>query len=184
MNNIQPKNSKMKNQVFTFFLLLLFTTWWSGETKAQSVFVKEKDGQQSPFEMNTIRNLIFADSKLVINQTSGVPTIFNLVDIRYLNFNNLDTSNSISERKQEREILIYPNPAHDFLTIQYRPLIEQMVQIEILTLEGKIVYQQKFIPHDGLINQKIQITDWPKGLYLCRLINGNIFTTKKIIVNQ
>jgi hypothetical protein len=174
----------MKNQVLTFFLVLLITSWWTGGIKAQSVFVKEKDGQQSPFEMNKIRKLIFTDSKLVINQTIGDETIFNLVDIRYLNFINLDTSNSISERVQEGDFLIYPNPANDFLTIQFRPLNEEIVQIEILTLDGKIVYQQKFTPRNGIINKEIQLAGWPKGLYLCRIINGNIFTTKKIVVNQ
>ncbi|MFV9552434.1 T9SS type A sorting domain-containing protein [Algibacter sp. PT7-4] len=73
------------------------------------------------------------------------------------------------------DINIYPNPASNFIQIDVNNI--QISSVEMYSLIGK-----KVISEDKLINNKLNISNLSKGIYLLKVNAGNTSLTKKIIV--
>ncbi len=77
---------------------------------------------------------------------------------------------------------IYPNPATDFVQLDYR--ISQKVDqasIVICDLMGRIVVEQNIVPGEN--KARINVSDLPMGYYLYSMsVNGYKYITKKLIV--
>lgn len=103
-------------------------------------------------------------------------------------FDNYDTvevslfSVGIENLENSKIFEIYPNPVSETLFLENKEIFEN-VKIEIISVEGKILYQK----NETLLskNSKISISvkDFPKGIYFLRLQNNeNQTVTKKLIV--
>jgi para-nitrobenzyl esterase len=81
------------------------------------------------------------------------------------------------------EISIYPNPAHDFITISNNAGLK-INSLKLLTLDGKVkaVYSFANILQD---NYQIKIPQLPEGVYFLRFENkdGKI-NTKKLVISR
>ena len=76
----------------------------------------------------------------------------------------------------ESEINIYPNPSHDFVTIQLSKNLENN-QVEIQDLSGKILCSHSFTDKSSL-----DISHLSAGTYFIRVIQDNhVLTTKRMI---
>jgi len=80
-------------------------------------------------------------------------------------------------------ISIFPDPAKGNITISYKPATECMLQIDILDLNGKSVSTV----YNGLVskdiqNFQVQTADYPKGIYLVRVLSGMTVETRKLII--
>jgi hypothetical protein len=64
----------------------------------------------------------------------------------------------------------YPNPASHILNISGSNTMQLVSQIEILSLEGRLLLQQK--PSNESVPQ-VDISALPQGMYLCKITNGN-----------
>ena len=74
------------------------------------------------------------------------------------------------------KIVITPNPTRGIFEIKVGQL--DNVQINIIDISGKIIYQQK-----AFTDKIIITTDLPQGSYLVQVLTSNGSTTKKLIVN-
>ncbi|MFH2144086.1 MAG: T9SS type A sorting domain-containing protein [Bacteroidota bacterium] len=74
------------------------------------------------------------------------------------------------------EIIIYPNPATENVTIQSRQNIQK---IEIIDFQGRIV---KSIINIYEPEKTIDVSSLPKGLYLVRVYGEGIVETKRVII--
>lgn len=82
---------------------------------------------------------------------------------------------TIEDAQLDSEILMYPNPVLDQLTIESQDL--QGFQLEVFNLLGELVYQTKI---SGAIEQ-VNTSSWNAGMYSVRLSNENMVITQKIV---
>lgn len=97
------------------------------------------------------------------------------------NYELASESLSVFEKAQSQDLSIYPNPVNDKLTIGFPTSIGGKYSLEIIDLQGKIVYS-----HQGDENslRSLQVNDisyFTAGIYLVKVSNGdNIFSGKII----
>jgi hypothetical protein len=84
----------------------------------------------------------------------------------------LSTGSSI---EKEKEILIYPNPATDVITIRWSTA--EPATIEILDITGKVVWMGS----GGTPQTTIDISTLPNGVYLVRVRSASQMEVQKII---
>lgn len=152
--------------------------------QAQNVLkVREKSGTQTSYTLNDIRKLTFSTGNLTVSKTDGTMQMYALSNIRFLNFGDVVTSIDKSTLLENRSIQIYPNPVVDEFTLTYQLTNKGSIQIDIVDLQGKVVFTKTVSQTEGIDQLKINVSKLPKGLYLCRLINGLSIETKKILKN-
>ncbi len=144
------------------------------------------NGTDSPYNSNSMyiqydgyTDVLTASASLQIGQTYHI--VFVIADVNDGIYDSgifisacasCDFNASIVEEFQDN-ILIYPNPAKDFISIQEGV---QFTEIEIINVLG--VLEQKFFQTD--INNKITVSDLASGIYFVRIINGNESSIQKI----
>ena len=83
----------------------------------------------------------------------------------------LSTDNIVSQIK------IYPNPTTGIFTIELENLINNSLLVEVYDIMGKKVVNKTVLENKMVIN----IANFPKGIYLVRVINNNKTFTQKIV---
>jgi hypothetical protein len=91
------------------------------------------------------------------------------------------TSYSVSEHSVKKNLTIYPNPVSNKLTIGFPVSISGKYSLEIIDLQGKIVYSFNGIENSLRSLQINDISYLPSGIYLVKVLNGNYLLTGKII---
>jgi hypothetical protein len=158
--------------------LLLFGLGMTGH--AQMMNVREKCGTKTIFAINDIRKLTFSGGNMTVNGREGNPETFALTDIHNANFTDLSTGVDPLENKKTGFLILFPNPVQDMLTLNYKSSGET-IQLEVMTLDGKTVYQNIINIQSGANQTDINVSSLPKGMYLCRLIDGNIVQIHKFL---
>lgn len=98
---------------------------------------------------------------------------------------NINQANAINQNSINNNLIsVYPNPANDYLHINFNGVdIEKVKEIKIVNTIGQVVFidSQKIVD-----NQKIDVSGLSNGVYLLQLTNynNNIIQTKKIIINH
>jgi len=80
-------------------------------------------------------------------------------------------NSDVPETIAENRILIYPNPAKDYLTIELQPRDEKIQSIRILDLVGKELLSAD--APSGKSYQQFNISQFNPGLYLIQVEIGN-----------
>jgi len=78
--------------------------------------------------------------------------------------------------KESKQLLISPNPASDYLTIQWSG--QEQFQYSIYSLSGKLMQQQQ----DFNSNKKVVLRNYPAGAYLLQVRSKKHFAEQKIIL--
>lgn len=74
------------------------------------------------------------------------------------------------------KLKISPNPVSSEFNIQLPSSIE-LANVEVYDVLGKMIYKNQV----SNFNSNIDASSWHNGIYLVRLISGNVFQTKRII---
>jgi len=78
---------------------------------------------------------------------------------------------------------IYPNPTQNILNIEaHFPTNLNTVEVKIFTTLGKEIYQEKGDVSNGIYQGKIDGEKFGKGLFFVRLVAGEIYINKKVVV--
>ena len=93
----------------------------------------------------------------------------------------LDTPTAINQITTKKgEILVYPNPSNGTFTIQISNKNEiKENKIEIFSMDGKLIYQSRFIGFNSEINPE----NIRPGIYLVKVISGSECQIAQIIIN-
>ena len=91
---------------------------------------------------------------------------------------------SIDKDITNPEISVYPNPARKILHIDiieagYKPL-----EIEIVSLDGKILQQERINQHQNEFTQMISLENLASGMYFLILSGENFSVTEKFILQK
>jgi hypothetical protein len=167
-------------KIYSFLIISFLIT---GLQAQSTLYVKEKSGTQTPFELDGIRKLTFPAGNITVNKTDGNMSIYELSDIRYLSFSDFTTDVKIIARQESSNLTLFPNPVIDQLLISYESLKAGNVQVAIIDIQGKVLHQQTINSQNGTNHAIISVSQLPKGLYVCRLQNGDKLETIKFIKN-
>jgi hypothetical protein len=77
---------------------------------------------------------------------------------------------------EEFAVSVYPNPTTDFVNINFEQ--GDFNQFRILDINGKIVLEKSLIKKSNRLN----VSDFPKGMYLIELGNADHRTAKPLII--
>lgn len=85
------------------------------------------------------------------------------------------------EKIEPSNILIYPNPARDYMVVENES-VSNSAQLIFYNLEGKIVHQTLW--EQGATRQKINTSQWSQGIYFMHFKDQGDFRVFKVIVSK
>jgi len=174
---------KMKNQKLKFSALLLLNIGLTGVQAQNTLYLKEKAGNQTAFTLSDVQKLTFPTGGMIVNKNDGNTNTYVLSNIRYLNFFDLSTGVSQFANQESNNLLLFPNPATNELKISFQSTEIGNLQIIIIDVQGKVLHQQTINSQNGINLFTINIAQLPQGLYMCRLQNRNKLETIKFLKN-
>lgn len=160
----------------TFVFLMFLSLFRMGYT--QSMYVNRKTGNVTSIVLNSIRNVGFNSGQLIVNLKDGSVQSLVLSEIKTLTFAPIT---GLPDRTKDFfSFRLYPNPVDDFLSVELPKSNDNSVRIELLSLDGRVLYTQT-------VNSQIEsaitidVSILKHGLYLCHILNDNKLYTQKII---
>jgi len=87
---------------------------------------------------------------------------------------------TIPENISENQLLVFPNPASDFIMINNRDKLYESLVFDVFTIYGQLVKSVTITSVDG----RIKTDDLSSGVYIYRIcrMNGHILKTAKLII--
>jgi photosystem II stability/assembly factor-like uncharacterized protein len=83
----------------------------------------------------------------------------------------------------EANILVYPNPVNDVLSVSLTGLNSASVNMKLVNLQGQIVYQENKKVDNGSLITKIKVNNLPPTVYYLLIEAGNMNTiSNKVVV--
>jgi len=89
------------------------------------------------------------------------------------NINNIESNNQIS---------IYPNPANDFVIIDFQNFSENVNRIVLCDIQGRQIYSENFTAFTKTIN--LPLKSISNGIYFVEIYSAKGVLTKKLIVQK
>lgn len=80
-------------------------------------------------------------------------------------------------------IKIYPNPAREFLTIEIENIYNEKTLVEIINISGQSIYKNQFGNLSYKIEEKIDISNYSKGVYFIKVISESTMKIDKLIID-
>ncbi len=90
--------------------------------------------------------------------------------------------NADLKRNISPEIKIFPNPNNGHFNFQLNAATEAPISINIINENGQNVYQLSHGNFSGYYEDKIDLTEYPKGIYYMQIMQGKKLVTEKIMV--
>src|SRR4029453_6445099 len=78
--------------------------------------------------------------------------------------------------------LLYPNPASEFVYLNFNSATEGLVNIQIVNSLGQLVKQCPVNTIKGQNQFKIQVADIRPGMYILRINKGDLKLTRKFVI--
>ncbi len=137
----------------------------------------QHDGSQLRlhFGLDTISTV----DSLVTYWPSGVVSRFYFVPVNQVITISEDEQTSLAVNPTY-DLTIYPVPANHFLTVKIAGLPEIKPQVDIFS-SGGILMKTKLVINENAI---IDVSTWPDGLYICKVIVSHKVFTKKFVVQH
>lgn len=76
---------------------------------------------------------------------------------------------------------LFPNPSNDYVNLVYEGQ-EGALVVSITTLDGKSLYDQKVPEFKGVYQEQIDLNNFPAGIYVVYITQGELRTSKQLIV--
>jgi len=92
---------------------------------------------------------------------------------------------SIENTTQNSDYIIYPNPADNFINVEYNGKPSQLYTIEVFnTIGQRIIHSEIKSNNNGSVNESVNISTLPNGNYTLRLMSENqlMFIDKIVVV--
>lgn len=86
---------------------------------------------------------------------------------------------SVKKYESKVEMIISPNPTKDYVNFSFNSSKSYPAKISIYSVSGTCLMNQKNFNTKEEIT--LDLTNYPSGIYLCRLMMGNEIVTRKII---
>jgi hypothetical protein len=154
---------------FLFVVFNLLALMLQGQTLYRVV-----DGTSATVNVEQLRKITFDNSRIMFSHFGENSDTLSLFHLYAMSMNNLVTS--VEEQpfvpSSQQPMLLYPNPAHEQLSISIGAGIHHRVLVEVISIDGRIVIRDYHTLNNGQV--KISIQQLPEGIYVCRVKAGEI----------
>ena len=148
--------------------------------QAQVMFILNNEGVESSFTLIDITKVDFSSDNIKVATIDGHSNSYTLSDLRSLNFNKIISGiQTLRPAQATGSINLFPNPVIDVMNIQSTSNIESIDVIEIISMEGRIVFSEIVDPNSNVY--QINISELTKGIYVCKLSNGLAVETIRFV---
>jgi hypothetical protein len=89
---------------------------------------------------------------------------------------------SIDELAFGSNVNVFPNPVNDKLILEIKSEIEKGTSISILSIQGKLIYQDIIVTETSDYRKEIDVSDYARGMYVLKIENGTSSIQERIIV--
>jgi Secretion system C-terminal sorting domain/Fibronectin type III domain len=90
------------------------------------------------------------------------------------------SANEVTENTNKQ--FLYPNPASEFVYLNFNSATEGSVNIQIVNSIGQLIKQHPVNTMKGQNQIKIQVADIRPGMYILRINKGDLNLTKKFVI--
>lgn len=136
--------------------------------------------QASDFPLTFSKLYMILDDK---SMDAGAYTIF-LKDMK-LKYGTGDQEVGLTDVSNIQGLVIYPNPASDFITVKWDQLSEGSVTIEVISLDGRVCEKMKIADlTTGTYHQRMDLSKLSNGTYLLTMKCVNEIKTMKLLINH
>ncbi len=90
---------------------------------------------------------------------------------------------AINEKTNNNNMLLYPNPANNQLTLSFKNNNQENVKISIFNMVGQNI-KEIVLLKQNVVNEKIDISEFVAGVYFVNILIGNRIETKKLIIER
>jgi hypothetical protein len=108
-------------------------------------------------------------------------------------FNRIDSSSSYIfkvlpfnggvEITKYQKLVAYPNPVHDKLTIELRDVDTDDNLIQVLDMQGRIVFEKEFAKPEVFLNTyQVDMASYKPGIYQVLLKSGDTYSRTKVLL--
>ncbi len=80
------------------------------------------------------------------------------------------------------DLFVYPNPSTDHIVVDLTTSSDETIQLSIYDLVGKKVYSTNSVEVAGNYSEKIDVSNFAKGIYLLRVATTHGTITKKVVI--
>ena len=85
------------------------------------------------------------------------------------------------ENFEERKFELYPNPAENFVHLKFETEQARKVQLQVFDPSGRMVLSEEKLNVQGLYTKSINLSSFPKGIFIVNLRVDDHLLSKKII---
>lgn len=91
-----------------------------------------------------------------------------------------------STRKEDLSLdaMIFPNPASDQLNVYLRNIQPGEVSIELMSLEGKVLYASREQAGGNAYNRTLDVSAWQNGVYLVRINTPDGMKVERVVLRK
>ncbi len=92
-------------------------------------------------------------------------------------------SANIEEFDLENEMLVYPVPAADFLTVAYQTAIEiEQATLSLVNANGQVIITETLQLRNGMVEKKVDVSGLPTGTYYATIHSTSNKVSKKLLI--
>lgn len=133
----------------------------------KNLIVKYRDNTETTIMVSSLKKITFSEGDIFFNMHDGSNPSSSIASIRKLYLEE-DIKTGIDSNTEYGELLVYPNPATDFINVKTVNDVEN-TQIEIFDMNGRLIKVIDSIKK----NNPISILELPKGVYFLRVSSSN-----------
>ncbi|MEM6802339.1 MAG: T9SS type A sorting domain-containing protein [Bacteroidota bacterium] len=89
---------------------------------------------------------------------------------------------SIDEEDLIKTVKLYPNPSRGLFTVEATELTEQMIQITVIDISGRVIFETKEQALAGEINTRINLAAAPAGMYFVKVQQGEKLAIEQVVL--
>ena len=79
-----------------------------------------------------------------------------------------------ANNKNFSNVAVFPNPATDFINLSVESINIDNLTVEIISVNGQILYSKEFLNTSNIINQNIDLSNLERGIYFLHVYSRNI----------
>ena len=156
-------------EIYNGFNSIILKTDSNGDYQCNKAFPKIRVEKDNSFSRNDLILTTWSKSIIETNLTI-VDSLLSFTEDEYC----LYSSTPDLKYSSDNEIFVFPNPTEDFINIRLNNM--KNVSIEIVNLQGKIIYRR-----NAVNDTTIDLSSWQTGLYLIKITGKDFECTKKVL---
>ena len=112
------------------------------------------------------------------------PNPLSIYRLRMIDFDDVETFSktiTIENVKKAFTLKMFPNPAKDFVTFRATTTEKQAFDIQVTDISGRVIMQRNYPIESGNVEEQINISTLPSGVYFFTFDNGIHKTVERFI---